>query len=146
MLAVSGIDSTVKIFSSDRRAQSEARNGINIACPRSQRSASGRFRGLRRYHSPSPPDSPPPLEDIDGQTTAMNGHEAESDDSSSDDEPPPTNHGLASRKRMQENYQITTQNDVDRRGGMQEAYITVIHHKASASFYSRLNVYKNQCN
>ena len=128
MLAVSGIDSTVKIFSPDRRAQRDARNGINIACPRPQRTGSvhhnghsGR-RGLRTYRRPSPPSSPPPLEDMEGHPAAK----SESDDASSEDEPAPTNHGLASCKRMQENYQITTRNDVDRRGGMQEAYLTVL--------------------
>lgn len=33
--------------------------------------------------------------------------------------------GLASRKRMHESYQITSQNDAERRGGMREAFISV---------------------
>lgn len=33
--------------------------------------------------------------------------------------------GLQSRKRLSDSYRIMSQNDVDRRGGMSEAYITV---------------------
>lgn len=33
--------------------------------------------------------------------------------------------GLESRKRIHDSYHIMSQNDVDRRGGMSEAYITV---------------------
>ena len=33
--------------------------------------------------------------------------------------------GLRSRKRMHDSYQITSQNDVNRQGGMNEAFITV---------------------
>lgn len=33
--------------------------------------------------------------------------------------------GLESRKRIHDSYRIMSQNDVDRRGGMSEAYITV---------------------
>ena len=141
LLAVSGIDSTVKIFSPDRRAQRDARNGINIACPRPQRSASGRIRGLRRRYTPSPPDSPRPPGEVKGQptATAANRNESTSDDeSSTDDEAPPRYHGLASRKRMQDNYQITNQNDADRRGGMQEASLTVFPSSTLALFKPRM--------
>lgn len=33
--------------------------------------------------------------------------------------------GLKSRKRLQDSYRIMSQNDVERRGGMSEAFITV---------------------
>lgn len=33
--------------------------------------------------------------------------------------------GLPSRKRMNESYQITSQNDAERQGGMRDAFITV---------------------
>lgn len=33
--------------------------------------------------------------------------------------------GLRSRKRMQDSYQITSQNDVNRQGGMNDAFLTV---------------------
>ena len=36
-----------------------------------------------------------------------------------------TDGGLASRKRMHNSYQIVSQNDVERQGGMQDAFITV---------------------
>jgi nuclear receptor interaction protein len=34
-------------------------------------------------------------------------------------------HGLASRKRMQDQYTITSRNDAERQGGMRDAFITV---------------------
>ena len=40
------------------------------------------------------------------------------------DAPAPSD-GLASRKRMHESYQITSQNDAERQGGMREAFISV---------------------
>ena len=46
--------------------------------------------------------------------------------------------GLQSRKRLQDSYRIMSQNDVDRRGGMSEAYITVcevIYLSFSVSFW-----------
>jgi nuclear receptor interaction protein len=79
MIAASGIDNTIKIFSSDRIAQSDASLGINILDPD--------FRGNR----------------------------------------PGVTHtgGLESRKRIHDSYRIMSENDVERRGGMSEAYITV---------------------
>ncbi|KAJ6095098.1 hypothetical protein N7467_002611 [Penicillium canescens] len=78
MIAASGIDNTIKIFSSDRTAQSDASLGINILDPD--------FRGNR----------------------------------------PGVTHtgGLESRKRIHDSYRIMSENDVERRGGMSEAYIT----------------------
>lgn len=71
LLAVSGIDSTIKIFSPDARAQEAARLGIK------------------------------------------------KDDDNEEQEP------LESRKRMQDNYSIMSQNDALRRGGNRDAFITV---------------------
>ncbi|KAJ5989815.1 hypothetical protein N7522_010022 [Penicillium canescens] len=78
MIAASGIDNTIKIFSPDRTAQSDASLGINILDPD--------FRGNR----------------------------------------PGVTHtgGLESRKRIHDSYRIMSENDVERRGGMSEAYIT----------------------
>ena len=45
--------------------------------------------------------------------------------SGTDDDEYVSANGLASRKRMHLEYQITSKNDVDRRGGNQETYITV---------------------
>ncbi|OQD82553.1 hypothetical protein PENANT_c021G02440 [Penicillium antarcticum] len=78
MIAASGIDNTIKIFSSDRTAQADASQGINILDPD--------FRGNR----------------------------------------PGVTHtgGLESKKRIHDSYRIMSENDVERRGGMSEAYIT----------------------
>ncbi|KAJ5245853.1 hypothetical protein N7468_000836 [Penicillium chermesinum] len=80
MMAVSGIDNTIKIFSPDRHAQAQARQGINIL-------------------------NPDHLSNILGP----HGHIVP---------------GLQSRKSLHDSYRIISQNDVDRRGGMSEAYIT----------------------
>ncbi|KAJ5654739.1 hypothetical protein N7490_001742 [Penicillium lividum] len=79
-MAVSGIDSTIKIFNPDRNAQEQARQGINILDP----------------------DNP-------ANTLGSNVRNVG---------------GLSSRKRLEDSYRIISQNDVDRRGGMSEAYIT----------------------
>ncbi|KAL1970480.1 hypothetical protein VTN77DRAFT_4124 [Rasamsonia byssochlamydoides] len=85
-IAVSGIDNTIKIFSPDRRAQDDARRGINILNP----------------------DHPANL----FTSRARNGGGGSQV------------YGLRSCKRMQDSYQIIAQNDVDRQGGMNDAYIT----------------------
>ena len=95
MLAVSGIDHTVKIFSPDHRAQEEARAGINISSAIHGSSGSSSISGGRRAARES-----------------GNGDEAQEE-------------GLSSRKRMQQSYQIVSQNDMQRKGGMREAFITV---------------------
>lgn len=89
-MAVSGIDNTIKIFSPDRRAQDEARRGINILNP----------------------DHPANL----FRSRARNGGGGGDGNQV---------FGLRSCKRMQDSYQIIAQNDVDRQGGMSDAYITV---------------------
>lgn len=81
MIAASGIDNTIKIFSSDQNAQEDARNGINILDP----------------------DNP---SNTRGRNTSSVG-------------------GLESKKRIHESYRIMSQNDVERRGGVNEAHITV---------------------
>lgn len=94
MIAASGIDNTVKIFSPDRRAQDDARHGVNILDPEYVSDSNGR--------------------------------------------------GLASCRRMHESYQIMSQNDVDRQGGMCDAFVTV----CSLSIQEpgkRANVYRGAC-
>ncbi|KAJ5143360.1 uncharacterized protein N7515_002147 [Penicillium bovifimosum] len=80
MIAASGIDNTIKIFSSDRNAQEDARNGVNILDP----------------------DNP---SNVLGPNASRVG-------------------GLESRKRIHDSYRIMSQNDVERRGGVNEAHIT----------------------
>lgn len=81
MIAASGIDDTIKIFSPDLAAQDDARRGINILNPDS------------------------PVNTFGPSVTGIGG--------------------LKTAKRMNDSYQIMSQNDVDRQGGMNEAYITV---------------------
>jgi nuclear receptor interaction protein len=105
-MAVSGIDHTIKIFSPDSRDQRNARKGIGV-----QSSDSGSFSSLnwgrrRRTHAT----------DEDAQRPA----EALSD---SDEEV--AMNGLRSRKRMHEAYQITSKNDMDRKGGREDYFISV---------------------
>lgn len=82
MMAVSGIDNTIKLFSADRQAQTQARQGINILDP----------------------------DHVSNMLGPRGGHDLP---------------GLKSRKSLHDSYRIISQNDVDRRGGMSEAYITV---------------------
>lgn len=81
MIAASGIDNTIKIFSPDQHAQDDARNGVNILDPDNP---SNKF----------------------GRNNSRIG-------------------GLESRKRVHESYRIMSQNDVERRGGISEAQLTV---------------------
>jgi DDB1- and CUL4-associated factor 6 len=98
MIAASGIDSTVKIFSPDARLQEDAKKGIDVANPFDAvpTHSSLRVGGPRRR----------PTQPADNATAT-----------------PPR--GLTSRKAMHKSYEITTQNDVSRREGIGEAYITV---------------------
>lgn len=92
VIAVSGIDHTIKIFSPDGRAQEYARLGINGTMPRGSfgsSSISGRHRRAQR----TAPDNE-------------------------------SHQGLRSRKRMNESYQITSQNDAERQSGMRDAFLT----------------------
>ena len=96
LLAVSGIDHTIKIFSPDSRAQEDAEKGTNISSAVHGSSGYSSLSGRRRPRRNSPAEEEPPHQE-----------------------------GLASRKRMQQSYQIISQNDVQRQGGMRDAYITV---------------------
>ncbi|KAL9017647.1 MAG: hypothetical protein Q9185_005043 [Variospora sp. 1 TL-2023] len=94
--SVSGIDSTIKIFSPDRRAQDDARAGVNIGSGSNGSAIHSSLSGARRRAR---------------RTSSNNGSGA--------------TEGLESRKRMDQRDQIIRENDVQRQGGMREAYITV---------------------
>ncbi|KAL9045530.1 MAG: hypothetical protein Q9214_001437 [Letrouitia sp. 1 TL-2023] len=94
ILAVSGIDSTIKIFSPDSRAQEEARAGINIRHDSYGFSTHSSLYGRGRRQRPSGASEHASIE------------------------------GLSSRKRMDQSQQIISDNDVQRQGGMREAFIT----------------------
>jgi nuclear receptor interaction protein len=104
-MAVSGIDHTIKIFSPDMRDQSNARKGIGVHSADTNGFSSLNFTRRRR---PSRPE--PEVEAVD-------------DEALSDSEGHAMN-GLRSRKRMHQAYQITSKNDMDRRGGRDDYFIS----------------------
>lgn len=124
MMAVSGIDHTIKIFSPDARARETARLGRGITSQDSSEFSSlafpsrlGRRRVARRGEDTRPHQA-------NGPTTtepAMPQSTIEEDD----DESYVAHNGLASRRRMHDSYRILTQNDVERQGGNQDAFLTV---------------------
>lgn len=129
MLAVSGIDHTIKIFSPDRRAQHDARLGLNLGVSGTQASnhSSLNWPGTRPRHRRRQQASTSATTEADPEH-ATNGTPATKEDSDLEDVPETTraaNGGLASRRRMRDSYQITSQNDIERQGGMRDAYITV---------------------
>ncbi|CEL06208.1 Putative WD repeat-containing protein (AFU_orthologue; AFUA_1G02990) [Aspergillus calidoustus] len=77
IIAASGIDDTIKIFSPDQRAQDDARRGINILDPNNPANTLGPSAG-----------------------------------------------GLKSAKCMHDSYRIMSENDVQRQGGMSDAFVT----------------------
>ncbi|KAM0717332.1 hypothetical protein Q7P37_007184 [Cladosporium fusiforme] len=118
MLAASGIDHTIKIFSPDSRAREAARLGRGIEAHDASEFSSlawpprmGRRRNTRRSSSHTTTSEP-----------AFGRHDQE-DENEDDEYVAPA--GLASRKRMHDSYQITQQNDVERQGGNQDAFISV---------------------
>lgn len=108
-MAVSGIDHTIKIFSPDARDQYNARKGVGVEAtdPGFSSLAFGMRRRRRRSRTSEP---------------AVPRETSEAMDVDSDTEVAPN--GLKSRKRIHDEYQITSQNDQDRQGGQQDAFIT----------------------
>ena len=104
MIAASGIDNTIKIFSPDARLQEEARKGRNVANPGGLPSSSLRLR--RRPTHTTTTTSP-----SSASTTTTTGI--------------PTTIGLESRKRMDDEYGIISRNDMSRQGGVGDAFLTV---------------------
>lgn len=108
MMAVSGIDHTIKVFSPDARARDAARLGRGIEAADTSSFSSISWMRRRRQERQDESTSEPAV-----------------GASGPDDDEYVSANGLASRKRMHLEYQITSKNDVDRRGGNQETYITV---------------------
>lgn len=107
-MAVSGIDHTIKIFSPDARLQRNARKGIGV-----QSANPSGFSSLnwgRRRHAQAPRD-----DDADP---------ASSSDTDSDGGDEGSAVGLTSRKRMHKSYEITSKNDMERKGGREDYFIS----------------------
>ena len=106
MIACSGIDSTVKIFGpgGENRERDAAAEGIDVANPSG--SVHSSLGGRRRRR----------MDDSDD--------EDETEEQQPDTEGVRAN-GLRSRKAMHKEYEITSQNDADRRQGYGDAVLTV---------------------
>lgn len=113
LLAVSGIDHTIKIFSPDSRAQMDARRGIDMRKNFASSSGTSRLDGWPR--SRRQVRNVPSGEEL--STAAHSSVETGSE--------LPLNGGLSSRKRMYDSEKIISQNDEDRKAGSRDAYITV---------------------
>ena len=129
MLAVSGIDHTIKIFSPDAYARDKARRGTGISPTDSSGFSS---IGLRRTHEArrqqQTEESHKPKkrrESAGDQLSDTEGDQSQVSGDSDDEDEEIGENGLASRKSMHLEYQITSQNDLDRKGGKRDAYITV---------------------
>ncbi|KAF2132240.1 WD40 repeat-like protein [Dothidotthia symphoricarpi CBS 119687] len=105
-MAVSGIDHTIKIFSPDARDQRNARKGVGVQFADPQAFSSLSFGRSRRAQSATQPT-----------TGDEDGSDVDSDDEVA-------LNGLRSRKRMHQAYQITSQNDMDRKGGPEDYFIS----------------------
>jgi nuclear receptor interaction protein len=152
MIAVSGIDSTVKVFGIDARARKDAAMGVGIEQVDRSRFSSIGLRGRRdrqrrqrdrladeeTQRQQQMPDSAfdlpeqlPPTNTITSEPAAPHRNTAEQED---DDAEPlwyelessiTDKGGLTSRKRMHDEYQIVSRNDMDRRrGARQGGFIT----------------------
>lgn len=102
-MAVSGIDHTIKIFSPDAAAQRNARKGVGVHSADRGLSSLG-FGRRQRPRRPS----------VTSATETPRDPSLSEDD---DDDDEVAENGLKSRKAMHEQYQITSQNDMDRKGG-----------------------------
>jgi len=136
MLAVSGIDHTVKIFSPDARAREAARigNGISAHDPSNFSSISwprrlGR-RVARRHTETQRAENAGDGTGVTSEpalsaSAEQEARQAERAFANEEDDQYVAPSGLASRQRMHDAYRIMNQNDVERQGGNQDAYITV---------------------
>lgn len=107
-IAVSGIDHTIKIFSPDTYAQRNARKGLGVEASES-RGCSGLSLSRRsRAYAAEHEDTPEPSSESDSDSDGAVGLR-----------------GLKSRKRMRHAYQITSKNDMERKGGRDDYFISV---------------------
>ncbi|KAJ9665507.1 hypothetical protein H2201_004389 [Coniosporium apollinis] len=127
LLAVSGIDHTIKIFSPDARARHDAIRGIGVTAADASTFSSLGFGRSRMRRRAAPTSAATGSTDAEAGPARPENHRedrAVDEGGSSDDERAQAPNGLPSRRRMHMEYQITSQNDVDRRGGNRDAFIT----------------------
>ena len=148
MLAVSGIDHTVKIFSPDQLAQDDARNGINISHNASSGSSSLESGGISRFtrrRSARRSTSATAAQRDDNNEADVQGASNGGEKSQDDCTGPVAIGGLASRRRMHRSYEIMSQNDLQRQGGMGQARLAVGSSRALCSGSSNLFEYREVC-
>ena len=116
LLAVSGIDHTIKIFSPDHQAQRSARLGINVNRGRDESSGSSSLNWGPRRRSRH-------MEDFASRLRLNVSDDEDVNDEVGDCAV--SGAGLASRRRMHQSYEITNQNEVDRAGGNDDAFVAV---------------------
>ncbi|KXT04418.1 hypothetical protein AC578_3604 [Pseudocercospora eumusae] len=117
MLAVSGIDHTIKIFSPDARARQIARLGQGISAHDASSFSSIAWpmrigRRTQRHRASNV------------ETTSEPAVPAEQQREIDDDDDFVAPNGLSSRKRMHDAYRIMQSNNMEREGGNQQAAIT----------------------
>ncbi|CAK4030629.1 hypothetical protein DOTSEDRAFT_49827 [Lecanosticta acicola] len=122
MLAVSGIDHTIKVFSPDARAREVARLGQGVSAHDAS-SFSSIAWPIRIGHRPRPSERRAESETTSEPAAPLSSEEELEAAHENDDYVAPN--GLSSRKRMHDSYRITQNNDVERGGGSQDAVITV---------------------
>lgn len=138
MVAVSGIDHTIKIFSADAKARRDARMGVGVRkVDESDFSSIQGIGSRRRRRRPRPSDLsaesnlPTTINEAEAQAAAERrswAEETEDFDGEEEDGrgngPLVSDGGLTSRKRMWDEYRIRSQNDSERRGNMRGEYIS----------------------
>ncbi|KAF2692061.1 WD40 repeat-like protein [Lentithecium fluviatile CBS 122367] len=123
MMAVSGIDNSIKIFSPSKSDQWNARKGIGVHPADSGNFSSLAF-GRRRRPQRTSASTPPPRDPANS--------EDEDDEVAAD--------GLRSRKALHDLYKITSKNDMDRKGGREDAFIT---RALLAQLHQRLHAHRH---
>ena len=117
MLAVSGIDHTIKIFSPDQRAQTDARRGINLATATNPSHGTSRIRPRAVPRAAASTD--------EAESTQAERLSTQSEDEEALEQERPSNGGLQSCVMSSaEIEQLVQQNDLDRKGGAEETFIT----------------------
>ncbi|KAK5109082.1 hypothetical protein LTR62_007538 [Meristemomyces frigidus] len=135
LLAVSGIDHTVKIFSPDARARAKARLGVGVSAHDASQFSSLAFPhrmsgGRRRSTRPSAGTS----------DSAVPGSFLDDDDTMAEDERFVVANGLASRNRSHQKEGIVARNEAERAGGVEahEGFVSVSQARLLQMLFGRL--------